>query len=497
MKLIINTIGHFKNLIILLAILIEIGWLGLTIKNNLDSNTVQTEAISVLAKSTILESKDLPVFKKDAATKNIYFWPGSGNFFSVEKNHISSRFDNYLLDEYGEEYSNLPVQEFDHLIENVLKQIESAAKFVSQTNSKIPEDIFDLDRKFDNTIYTELSKNLFILRYDWMGYSKNLYTLILPERNGVRIYIASVSDAAEKVNFVKSIITPLLLLVISSLLLILLNYKNYLIKGQLESVIDQRTKDLLEAKKTIDDSVKYASSIQQSLLPTGENHEKFFKNYFIFWQPKDRLGGDIYWNFSDGNNFYFAIIDCTGHGIPGSLVSMITVTMFNSIINQRTKESIDLSKVLAEINNNFVNTQKNNKDKLSNEGFDGLIFKLNENNKSLSFVSAKTPLFIKRENGKVDEYSGTRKTVGYKKDVVFHEKTVDLFKNDIIILTTDGIFDQNNSANKIYSKKRMISIIEKGELNTNFLVQQILSDLENFKEQMTQRDDITIIAFQV
>ena len=183
------------------------------------------------------------------------------------------------MDEYGEEYSNLPVQEFEHLIENVLKQIESAAKFVSQTNSKIPKDIFDLDRKFDNTIYTELSKNLFILRYDWMGYSKNLYTLILPERNGVRIYIASVSDAAEKVNFVKSIIAPLLLLVISSLLLILLNYKNYLIKGQLESVIDQRTKDLLEAKKTIDDSVKYASSIQQSLLPTGENHEKFFKNY--------------------------------------------------------------------------------------------------------------------------------------------------------------------------------------------------------------------------
>ena len=176
---------------------------------------------------------------------------------------------------------------------------------------------------------------------------------------------------------------------------------------------------------------------------------------------------------------------------------MITVTMFNSIINQRTKESIDLSKVFSEINNNFVNTQKNNKDKLSNEGFDGLIFKLNENNKSLSFVSAKTPLFIKRENSKVDEYSGTRKTVGYKKDVVFHEKTVDLFKNDIIILTTDGIFDQNNSANKIYSKKRMISIIEKGELNTNFLVQQILSDLENFKGQMAQRDDITIIAFQV
>ena len=376
-------------------------------------------------------------------------------------------------------------------------QIESAATFVSLTNSRIPKDNFDLNQKFDNTIYTKLSKNLFILRYDWMGYSKNLYTLILPERNGVRIYIASVSDAAEKVNFVKSIIIPLLLLVISSLLLILLNYKNYLIKGRLESVIDQRTKDLLEAKKTIDDSVKYASSIQQSLLPTGDNHEKFFKNYYIFWQPKDRLGGDIYWNFSDEENFYFAIIDCTGHGIPGSLVSMITVTMFNSIINQRTKGSIDLSKVLAEINNNFVNTQKNNKDKISNEGFDGLIFKLDKNNKSLSFVSAKTPLFIKREDGKVDEYNGTRKTVGYKRDVVFQQKTVDLFKDDIIILTTDGIFDQNNSANKIYSKKRMISTIEKGELNTNFLVQHILADLEKFKGQKAQRDDITIVAFQV
>ena len=497
MKLIVNTIGHFKNFIILLAILIEVGWLGLTIKNNLDSNTVQTEAISVLAKSTLIESEIFPKFKKDAEKDNIYFWPGSGNFFSVEKNNISSSFQNYLLEEYGEEYSNLPGQEFDHLVENVLVQIESAAKFVSQTNSRIPKDNFDLNQKFNNTIYTKLSKNLFILRYDWMGYSKNLYTLILPERNGVRIYIASVSDAAEKVNFIKSIIIPLLLLVISSLILILLNYKNYLIKGRLESIIDQRTKDLLAAKKIIDDSVKYASSIQQSLLPTGENHEKFFNNSYIFWQPKDRLGGDIYWNFSDEENFYFAIIDCTGHGIPGSLVSMITVTMFNSIINQRTKESIDLSKVLEEINNNFFNTQKNNKNKISNEGFDGLIFKLNKNNKSLSFVSAKTPLFIKREGGKVDEYNGTRKTVGYKKDVVFQQKTIDLLKDDIIILTTDGIFDQNNCANKIYSKKRMISTIKKGELNANLLVQRVLADLDEFKGQMTQRDDITIVAFQI
>ena len=81
--------------------------------------------------------------------------------------------------------------------------------------------------------------------------------------------------------------------------------------------------------------------------------------------------------------------------------------------------------------------------------------------------------------------------------MVFQQKTVDLFKDDIIILTTDGIFDQNNFANKIYSKKRMISTIEKGELNTNFLVQHILADLEKFKGQKTQRDDITIVAFQV
>ena len=67
----------------------------------------------------------------------------------------------------------------------------------------------------------------------------------------------------------------------------------------------------------------------------------------------------------------------------------------------------------------------------------------------------------------------------------------------MIILTTDGIFDQNNSANKIYSKKRMISIIEKGELNANLLVQHLLSDFDEFKGQKMQRDDITIVAFQV
>ena len=69
MKLIINTIGNFRNLIILLAILIEIGWLGLTIKSNLNANTVQTEAISALAKSTIIKLNDLPEFKKTAAAK--------------------------------------------------------------------------------------------------------------------------------------------------------------------------------------------------------------------------------------------------------------------------------------------------------------------------------------------------------------------------------------------------------------------------------------------
>ena len=142
---------------------------------------------------------------------------------------------------------------------------------------------------------------------------------------------------------------------------------------------------------------------------------------------------------------------------------MITVTMFNSIINQRTKNFVKLSDVMSEINNNFINSQENNADKISNEGFDGLLFKLNKKEKILDFTSAKTPLFLKRKNEKIYEYKGGRKTVGYKRNVNFEQQSISLKDNDIIFLTTDGIFDQNNSDGQLYSKKRFISVISNQE----------------------------------
>ena len=217
----------------------------------------------------------------------------------------------------------------------------------------------------------------------------------------------------------------------------------------------------------------------------------------IFWKPKEKIGGDIYWSYSDNDDFYFAIIDCTGHGIPGSLVSMITVTMFNSIINQRTKNFVKLSDVMSEINNNFINSQENNADKISNEGFDGLLFKLNKKEKILDFTSAKTPLFLKRKNEKIYEYKGGRKTVGYKRNVNFEQQSISLKDNDIIFLTTDGIFDQNNSDGQLYSKKRFISVISNQETDLEKQMKHIFDDFISFKKNKDQRDDITVSIFKI
>ena len=97
------------------------------------------------------------------------------------------------------------------------------------------------------------------------------------KKEGVQINIASVSDAAEKTNFIKSIIIPIVFLIFTSLYLIILNYKDYILKNNLEKIIDERTKDLLEAQKTIDESVDYASSIQKSLLTSDSKNSEFFQ----------------------------------------------------------------------------------------------------------------------------------------------------------------------------------------------------------------------------
>ena len=484
-------------ILIITLIVLELAWLFISIRNNLNSNTVQTDAIGFLIKSALSKKGELPDLKKESESKNIYFWPGNWEVINPNIINTQKYFEKKLLSTYGDEYVNLPKNELEQIKNVLLNKIDQNIRNVFESKNKLSLDSMKNLDKIDNNVITKISSNLFISRYDWLGYRKNLYLLALQKKEGVQIHIASVSDAAEKTNFIKSIILPIIFLVFTSLYLIILNYRDYILKNNLEKIIDERTKDLIEAQKTIDESVDYASSIQKSLLPSDSKNSEFFKDFKIFWKPKEKIGGDIYWSFSDNDDFYFAIIDCTGHGIPGSLVSMITVTMFNSIINQRTKNFVKLSDVMSEINNNFINSQENNADKISNEGFDGLLFKFNKKEKILDFTSAKTPLFLKRKNEEIYEYKGGRKTVGYKRNVNFEQQSISLKDNDIIFLTTDGIFDQNNSDGQLYSKKRFISVISNQETDLEKQMKHIFDDFISFKKNKDQRDDITVSIFKI
>lgn len=267
-----------------------------------------------------------------------------------------------------------------------------------------------------------------------------------------------------------------------------------------QDVLEQQKNQLEVQNKKITFSIQYAQRIQSSILPSYSLMNRLFPENFITYLPKDIVSGDFYWVEEIEGKKIISIVDCTGHGVPGALMSMIGSTTLNEIIIQKGFTSP--AEVLNKLHEG-VRAKLSQEESQNHDGMDLGICVIEPNGDQkvkLTYAGAKHTLYIIND-GELLEVNGDRKSIGGANTAAqrdFSSQTLELSQGSILYLTTDGYVDQNCPNRKRFNKKRFKSLIEEiHHLDLQSQKEHFDKALANHKKDAEQRDDITLIAVKV
>ena len=268
---------------------------------------------------------------------------------------------------------------------------------------------------------------------------------------------------------------------------------------ELEEEVAERTKELQEKNDQIISSIRYAKRIQQAILPQESFLQTHFAETFVIYKPRDIIAGDYYW-FSEIQGYTFlAVADCTGHGVPGALLSIVGNMLLNEIINKH--EIYDPAKILEHLHENVRNVLcQNQENSYSNDGMEVCICRFSEDYKELAYAGANRPLYIVRDKH-LQQINGDRKGIGGKQREdkrTFTTHTVELHNHDMLYLSTDGFVDQANSEDKKFGSRRLKHLLQYiAEKKTDEQLKILVDNFSSHSENEAQRDDVTLIGIRI
>ncbi len=277
---------------------------------------------------------------------------------------------------------------------------------------------------------------------------------------------------------------------------------------ELDQLVIERTSQLAEANKVISkknedilDSIRYAERIQRSMLPDPEVIKSLLPNSFFLWLPKDIVGGDAYYLEPVKKGFYIALFDCTGHGVPGAMMTMMAIVFLRRIIIDYKGGSP--SAILKQLNIIIKLFLKQDRDEtLSDDGLDAAVCFVNPKEKMLVFAGARLSLYY-NDNGEIVQIKGDRQSIGYKNSdirFIFTEHEIKIHNDSALYLTTDGYIDQiGGEKNLPFGWKKFIKLLEANQNESLEKQYEILkSSIAEYKgEGNPQVDDITVIGFKI
>lgn len=277
------------------------------------------------------------------------------------------------------------------------------------------------------------------------------------------------------------------------------------VKDELEVRVKERTAELQEKNNDITASISYAKRIQNAILPPIENIKASFDDAFVLYLPKDIISGDFYWFHHDNkeNTCYVAAVDCTGHGVPGALMSMMGADLLNQhILEGKVDQPTD---ILHHLNDSVVKSlrQRAGGQAMVNDGMELALckFSCSKNKKKLVFAGANRPLYLVRDK-KVHTYEGTRLAVGghwENKNRKFEQREIELEYGDVVYLFSDGYVDQfGGEHGKKFMKKRFLELLVKiSDKPLELQKQSILRELLKWQGKNRQVDDILIMGLKI
>ncbi|MBL7917380.1 MAG: tetratricopeptide repeat protein [Bacteroidia bacterium] len=285
------------------------------------------------------------------------------------------------------------------------------------------------------------------------------------------------------------------------LFVVLVVLSRYNLKKKANLKLSEAYQKIEIKNKQITDSINYSKRIQNAILPPHATVAKHLKNFFVLNTPKDIVSGDFYWFTAHNNNIFFIVADCTGHGVPGALMSMIGNTLLNEIINQ--KDVTEPGEILAQLNKGVMNALRQGANELvsQEDGMDVSIVSFNIKNPTLiKYACANHSIFVKSKN-KVNELTGDIYSIGgdfSKLEKTFETREYKVAEGDYIIMSSDGYYDQFGGNN---DSKYLISRFEELILKTDFDKQNPADvfniEIANWKGNTKQTDDILVAGFKV
>ncbi len=270
------------------------------------------------------------------------------------------------------------------------------------------------------------------------------------------------------------------------------------IEKQRDSIAAQRDQ-IAEQNKLIWDSIHYAQRIQRALLPDDQNFGAVLDHFFIMYRPKDVVSGDFYWESKIGSEVIVVAADCTGHGVPGALMSMLGVTFLNDIVNTRkiTRPSEILDQLREEVINAFHQQGGGNNE--IQDGMDIAVCNIDQESRTIQFAGANNPLVLIRES-EVYQYKGDRMPVAISDRMMnFNNHIIELRENDLVYIFSDGYIDQfGGENNKKFMRKRLVNLLT--EIREEPMKKQkdiLVRTFDDWKGSNEQTDDVVMIGLKI
>ena len=426
-----------------------------------------------------------------------------------------------------------------------LKKYEKALKYyhasISYINSTVPKETITMEYKKMSEIYYDLGKykeafDNYIQYKAWSDSSFNVNETKKQTELKLNYEFDKTQKKIEAETKAKELISQaeletehkqrnflLIGLAVISLMLII-TVKNYNAKQKANHILYKQKQEIEHQKKIVEqknieinDSIMYAQRIQGATTPTILELNSFFKNYDLFFKPKDVVSGDFYWAASneikDGNGqihklSLVAVADCTGHGVPGAITSMIGSMLLNEIFY--VKQIYQPDKVLMELNRLVKLTLRQESDTQSNDGMDIGFCLINYSTNELLYAGANRPLYIINDQNGLTEYKPTKMSIGGQVPLIqnYELNKIQLNPGDTIVISTDGYADQfGGNETRLKTEfgqgKKFTTRAFRNLLLSNYKLSPkeqklaIENAFNNWKGEHEQTDDILVFILKV
>jgi serine phosphatase RsbU (regulator of sigma subunit)/HAMP domain-containing protein len=282
----------------------------------------------------------------------------------------------------------------------------------------------------------------------------------------------------------------------------------------LEAKVIERTEEVVRQKEEIEiqnrkleilykhitDSIRYAKRLQDAILPTQATIERLLPESFVLFKPKDIVSGDFYWLFSTEKRVFIAVVDCTGHGVPGAFMSIVAHNMLNQIVKQNPE--LNAADFLNELNALAGKTiNQHSEESAVRDGMDMTMCILDKDTNMMDIAGANNPLYIFR-NETLQEIRADKLPIGYLEDQParkFTNHRLQLEKGDTLYLFSDGYADQFGGPKgkkfMVGQFRSFLSQIHKTPMKDQYRTLDLT--IEQWRGNLEQVDDILVVGFRI